>query len=55
MEDERSRAAAAHELLMMNLSIFHLLLPVVALSSGHIGVLLTISLIGSMVVILWIA
>lgn len=55
MKDERSRAAAAHELLMMNLAIFHLLLPVVALSSGHIGALLTLSLIGSMVVILWIA
>ena len=55
MKDERSHAGAAHELLMMNLAIFHLLLPVVALSSGHIGILLTLSLIGSAVIIFWIA
>ncbi|MDT8370813.1 MAG: hypothetical protein RQ783_02345 [Gammaproteobacteria bacterium] len=30
------QAASAHEMLMMNLAIFHLLLPVAALSSGYI-------------------
>jgi hypothetical protein len=55
MRDERSRASAAHELLMMNLAVFHLLLPVVALSSGHISILLTLSLIGSVLMIFWIA
>lgn len=54
MKDERARAGSAHELLMMNLAIFHLLLPVVALSSGHIGALLTLSLTGSTVMIFWI-
>ncbi len=55
MKDERARAGAAHELLMMNLAVFHLLLPVVALSSGHVSVLLTLSLTGSAVMIFWIA
>lgn len=44
-------ASAAHERVMMNLAIFHLLLPVAALSSGHITLLLTIALIGSLAMI----
>lgn len=55
MKDERGRAGAAHEVLMMNLAIFHLLLPVVALSSGYVSILLTLSLFGSAVMIFWIA
>lgn len=55
MKDEKSRAGFAHEVVMMNLSIFHLLLPVAALSSGYISIFLTIALIGSVVIIFWIA
>jgi predicted neutral ceramidase superfamily lipid hydrolase len=40
-------AASAHERLMMNLAIFHLLLPVAALSSGYLTLFLSLSLIGS--------
>lgn len=50
--NQQSRAASsAHEWVMMNLAIFHLLLPVAALSSGYLSLLLTISLIGSAVMI----
>ena len=55
MKNETKRAAAAHELLMMNLSFFHLLVPVAILSSGHIALFLTLALIGSAVIIIWIA
>ena len=55
MKTEQSRASFAHELLMMNLSFFHLLVPVVILSSGHILVFLTLALICSVVIIIWIA
>ena len=54
MKDERGRAGAAHEVLMMNLAIFHLLLPVTALSSGYVSILLTLALTGSAVIIFWI-
>lgn len=37
MKDEKARASFAHEMVMMNLAIFHLLLPVAALSSGYIA------------------
>ncbi|PHS25760.1 MAG: hypothetical protein COA83_04930 [Methylophaga sp.] len=55
MKSETKRAATAHELLMMNLSLFHLLVPVAILSSGHIALFLTLALIASMVIIIWIA
>lgn len=55
MKTEQSRASFAHELLMMNLSFFHLLVPVAILSSGHIAVFLTLALICSAVIIIWIA
>lgn len=55
MKTEQSRASFAHELLMMNLSFFHLLVPVAVLSSGHIAVFLTLALICSAVIIIWIA
>ncbi len=55
MKSETKRAAAAHELLMMNLSFFHLLVPVAILSSGHIALFLTLALISSVVIIIWIA
>ncbi|PHS68540.1 MAG: hypothetical protein COB23_09235 [Methylophaga sp.] len=54
MKDENSRAGFAHETVMINLSVFHLFLPVAALSSGYISVLLTLSLTGSTVMISWI-
>lgn len=55
MKDEKQRAGYAHELVMMNLAIFHLLLPVAALSSGYISILLSLALIGSAVMIFWVA
>ncbi len=55
MDMNVKKASAAHEILMMNLAIFHLLLPVAALSSGYISVLLTISLLGSLLMMFYIA
>ena len=49
--DERRRAESAHEMVMMNLAIFHLLIPVAAFSSGYISILLSLALIGSAVMI----
>jgi len=46
MKDEQGRAGSAHEMVMMNLAVFHLLLPVAALSSGYLSVFLSIALIG---------
>ena len=54
MKSETKQASFAHELLMMNLSFFHLLLPVAVLSSGHIALFLTLALMGSIVIIIWI-
>jgi len=53
MKDEIGRAGSAHEMVMMNLAIFHLLLPVAALSSGYVSILLSLALIGSAVMIFW--
>lgn len=55
MKDEKHRAEYAHEMVMMNLAIFHLMLPVAALSSGYISMLLSLALIGSAVMIFWVA
>lgn len=55
MKDEKNRAASAHELVMMNLAIFHLLLPVAALSSGYVSLFLSLALLGSAVMIFWVA
>ncbi|MBE0439084.1 MAG: hypothetical protein IBX57_04805 [Gammaproteobacteria bacterium] len=54
MKTINRQAAAAHEVLMMNLAIFHLLLPVAALSSGYMTIVLTISLIGSLLIMFYI-
>ena len=55
MKNEQARAGFAHEMVMMNLAIFHLLLPVAALSSGYISLFLSLALIGSAVMIFLIA
>ena len=55
MKNKQDKASTPHELLMMDLSIFHLILPVAGLSSGYLSLFLTISLIGSAVIIFWIA
>jgi hypothetical protein len=55
MKDEKHRAGYAHEMVMMNLAIFHFLLPVATLSSGYISMLLSLALIGSAVMIFWVA
>ncbi len=55
MKNETKRAATAHEILMMNLSFFHLFVPIAILSSGHIALLISLALICSAVIIIWIA
>jgi len=55
MENEYKCATHPHELLMMNLSFFHLLFPLAALASGYIAPLLSLSLIASIATLLWIA
>ncbi|NOQ94776.1 MAG: hypothetical protein GQ547_09115 [Methylophaga sp.] len=54
MEKEDRCAAYPHEFLMMNLSVFHLLVPLVALSSDYIKGILIASLSGSILTLLWI-
>ncbi len=54
MENENKCAAYPHEFLMMDLSFFHLLLPLVALSSGYIILVLAIAFILSIGALLWI-
>lgn len=54
MQDNKPQAGFAHEVVMMNLAIFHLLLPVAALSSGYIKELLTLALIGSAMMMFWV-
>ena len=44
MKDEKRRAGNAHEMVMLNLAMFHLLLPVAALSSGYVSILLSLAL-----------
>jgi len=55
MKNEKSRAGFAHETVMMNLAIFHLLMPVAALSSGYVSILLSLALISSAIMIFWVA
>ena len=55
MSQSSRSASAAHERVMMNLAFFHLVLPVAAFSSGHIAILLTIALIGSILMIITVA
>lgn len=54
MEYENKCAAYPHEFLMTNLSVFHLLVPLVALSSDYIYIILAASLGGSIIALLWI-
>jgi hypothetical protein len=53
-EQDNKLAASAHEKLMLNLAVFHLLLPVLALSSGLMTELLGMSLLGSLLMVGWI-
>ncbi len=55
MENEYKCATHPHELLMMNLSFFHLLLPLAALATGYIAPILSLALIASIGTLLWIA
>ncbi len=55
MSDDIKQASLPHERMMINLALFHLLLPVAAFSSGHIGWILGIALIGALFSIGWIA
>jgi len=55
MSHDNQQAASAHERVMMNLSIFHLLLPVAALSSGYITLFLSASLAGAVLMLFFIA
>jgi hypothetical protein len=48
MMETVNRAARAHERVMLNLAVFHLLLPVAAFSSGHLLIVLSLALLGSL-------
>ncbi|NQY26438.1 MAG: hypothetical protein HRT92_04595 [Piscirickettsiaceae bacterium] len=54
METENKCAAYPHEFLMTNLSVFHLLVPFVALSSNYTTIILVISFGASILSLLWI-
>lgn len=47
-------ASAAHERMMLNLALFHILLPIVALASGIMLAILLPALLGSVLSIAWI-
>lgn len=55
MNDDIKQASLPHERMMINLALFHLLLPVAAFSSGHIAWILSIALVGALFSIGWIA
>ncbi|EGL55948.1 hypothetical protein MAMP_02942 [Methylophaga aminisulfidivorans MP] len=55
MNNDIKQASLPHERMMINLALFHLLLPVAAFSSGHIAWILSVALIGALVSIGWIA
>jgi hypothetical protein len=55
MKDHIGMASEAHQRIMINLALFHLLLPVIALGSGYIIPLLGLAFLGSLVSIGWIA
>ncbi len=54
MATEYKCAAYPHEFLMTNLSVFHLLMPFVALSSDYTNIILAVSLAASILSLLWI-
>ncbi len=54
MENENKKAAFPHELLMADLSFFHLLLPLVAVSSDYMIYVLAAGFIFSICILLWI-
>jgi len=54
MESENKCAAYPHEFLMTNLSVFHLLIPFVALSSDYTNIILAVSFGVSILSLLWI-
>ncbi len=43
-----------HERMMLNLALFHILLPIVALASGFVLPILLLALVGSLLTIGWI-
>ncbi len=47
-------ASLPHERMMLNLALFHILLPIVALASGLLLPLLSLALAGSLISIAWI-
>ncbi|WP_289243928.1 hypothetical protein [Methylophaga sp. UBA678] len=55
MNNDIKEASLPHERMMINLAMFHLLLPVAAFSSGHIAWILSFALVGALVSIGWIA
>lgn len=55
MQNKLYPASIPHERLMLNLALFHMLLPIAALGSGYILPILTLALLGSLLSISWIA
>lgn len=54
-EPQQKQALLGHHILMTNLSLFHLLLPILAFSSSYIKEVLLVSLVASLVLIIFIA
>lgn len=54
MNTAQQQASRAHERVMLNLAVFHLVLPVAALSSDYLFELLITSAIGSIVMLVFI-
>lgn len=55
MQKPQNPASIPHERLMLNLALFHMLLPIAALGSGYILPILSMALLGSLASIAWIA
>lgn len=47
-------ASVPHERMMLNLALFHILLPIVALASGFVLPILLLAMVGSLLTIGWI-
>jgi len=47
-EEHQKRALLGHQLVMTNISIFHLLLPIVAFSTGYLNEIMIVSLLASL-------
>ena len=54
MQADMLPASVPHERMMVNLAVFHMLIPIIALASGIVIPLLSLALVGSLISIAWI-